>query len=84
MPQIDRGTPDSRLFPAVRRSGVMGQRDPCIIDKNVYLRTIANKSLRKCRYGLKTGEVDECKLSIIETGVSYGLSMSKLEAETAW
>jgi hypothetical protein len=49
----------------------MGQRNPCIIDKNVYLSTIANKCIRKCRYGLKTREVDECKLGIFETGGLY-------------
>jgi hypothetical protein len=58
----------------------MGQRNPCIIDKNVYLSTIANESIRKCRYGLKTREVDECKLGIFETGGLYGLPLTKLRA----
>jgi hypothetical protein len=50
------------------------------------LSIIANKSVRKCRYGLKLRKVDECKLGIFETGGLYGLPVTKLEAdsETAW
>jgi hypothetical protein len=62
----------------------MAQGNPGIIDKNVYLSIIANKSVRKCRYRLESREVDECKLGIFETGGLYGLAVNKSEAETAW
>ena len=62
----------------------MEQRDPSIIDKNVYLSIIANKRVRKCRYRIKSREVDQRKLGIFETGGLYGLPVTELEIETAW
>ena len=78
-----RNTTDSRLFPAVLGRRILAQCNPGIIDKNIYLSIIADKSVRKCQYGLKSREVDECKLGIFETGGLYGLPVITLETETA-
>jgi hypothetical protein len=64
---------DSRFFPTVCGSNVFRKSNRRVINEYVYLRTIANERIRKCRNGRKLGEVNKSELSVFETGGLDGL-----------